>query len=247
MQAEWKEPAMGMPAIRSYRMPTRRELPPAQLPWRIDSSKAVLLIHDMQCYFLGFFPPGVPPVTDLVRNAALIRDAAAAAGVPVVYTAQPGAMTRRQRGLLYDLWGPGMDGDPEKRKVVPEVAPREGDVVLTKWRYSAFARSPLGELLEEWSRSQLVICGVYAHVGCLMTANDAYSRDVQSFLVADATADFTPEYHRLALTWAAERCAAVATTADVVTAFAAQASRPGPIADRSCTPTTAKPEGPHVP
>ena len=212
---------MGIPAIESYRMPTRQEIPAAQLPWRIEPGRAVLLIHDMQRYFLRFFPPGVPPVTDLVRNAARIRHAAAAAGVPVVYTAQPGAMTRSQRGLLHDIWGPGMDGDPEERKVVPEVAPREGDVVLTKWRYSAFARSPLGELLDEWDRSQLVICGVYAHVGCMMTANDAYTRDVQPFLVADATADFTLEYHRLALTWAAERCAAITTTADVVTAFSA--------------------------
>jgi bifunctional isochorismate lyase/aryl carrier protein len=200
-------------------MPTASELPVSRLSWRIDGRRAVLLIHDMQAYFLDFFPPGLPPVTELTRNTALIRRAAARAGVPVVYTAQPGAMTRRQRGLLYDLWGPGMDADPAKRRVVPEVAPREGDVVLTKWRYSAFARSPLGELLEQWGRSQLVICGVYAHVGCLMTANDAYARDVQPFLVADAIADFTPEYHRLALTWAAEQCAATVTTAGVVAAL----------------------------
>ena len=211
-----------IPAITSYAMPTRSDLPVPRLSWRIDSGKAVLLIHDMQAYFLGFFPQGTSPVTDLTRNAALIRRVAAQAGVPVVYTAQPGAMTRSQRGLLYDLWGPGMDGDPASRRVVPEVAPREGDVVLTKWRYSAFARSPLGELLEDWGRSQLVICGVYAHVGCLMTANDAYARDVQAFLVADAIADFTPEYHQLALTWAAERCAATVTTADVVGAFLPQ-------------------------
>lgn len=212
---------MGIPTIESYRMPTQQELPAAQLPWRIDPHQAVLLIHDMQSYFLGFFPPGVAPVTDLVSNAALIRRAATAASVPVIYTAQPGAMTRSQRGLLYDVWGPGMDGDPEKRKIVPELAPQEGDVVLTKWRYSAFARSRLGELLDEWGRSQLVICGVYAHVGCMITANDAYTRDVQPFLVADAIADFTLEYHRLALAWAAERCAAIATTTDVVTAFTA--------------------------
>lgn len=211
-----------VPAIASYSMPTRSELPAPRLSWRIDRGKAVLLIHDMQAYFLSFFPPGMPPVTDLIRNAALIKRAAAAARVPVVYTAQPGAMTRSQRGLLYDLWGPGMDGDPANRQVVPEVAPREGDIVLTKWRYSAFVRSPLGELLGEWGRSQLVICGVYAHVGCLATANDAYARDVQAFLVADAIADFTPEYHRLALTWAAERCAATVTTADVIGAFLSQ-------------------------
>lgn len=211
--------SMSVPVIGPYTMPGRSDLPVPRLSWQIDRDKAVFLIHDMQAYFLSFFPAGVPPVTDLTRNAARIRGAAAQAGVPVVYTAQPGAMTRSQRGLLYDLWGPGMDGDPANRRVVPEVAPREGDVVLTKWRYSAFVRSPLGDLLKEWGRSQLVICGVYAHVGCLATANDAYARDVQAFLVADAIADFTLGYHQLALTWAAERCAATVTTADVVGAF----------------------------
>lgn len=211
---------MGIPVIAPYPMPTRAELPASPLAWRIEAGRAVLLVHDMQSYFLSFFPPGRPPVTDLTRNTAAIRRAAAGAGVPVVYTAQPGAMTRAQRGLLYDIWGPGMDGDPASREIAPELAPREGDMVLTKWRYSAFARSPLGELLEAWGRSQLVICGVYAHVGCLMTANDAFTRDVQPFLVADAIADFTLEYHRLALTWAAQRCAATVTAADVVRAFA---------------------------
>jgi bifunctional isochorismate lyase/aryl carrier protein len=45
-----------------------------------------------------------------------------------------------------------------------------------------------------------------------MTANDAFAHDIETFFVADATADFTPEYHRLALTYAAERCAVVLPT-----------------------------------
>jgi trans-2,3-dihydro-3-hydroxyanthranilic acid synthase len=54
----------------------------------------------------------------------------------------------------------------------------------------------------------LLVCGVYAHVGCLVT----FSHDIQPFLVADAVADFSPQYHQLALSYAAERCAATPET-----------------------------------
>jgi isochorismate hydrolase len=60
-----------------------------------------------------------------------------------------------------------------------------------------------------------LICGVYGHVGVLMTAVDAFSNDIQPFLVADAVADFSAEFHRLALTYAAQRCAMVVTTKEV--------------------------------
>jgi bifunctional isochorismate lyase/aryl carrier protein len=166
----------------------------------------------MQRYFVDFFPSGTSPAEELMTNVARLHAVAGHANVPAVYSAQPGAMSRAERGLLYDFWGPGMDGDPVKRQIVPGVAPRHGDTVLTKWRYSAFHQSQLLSLIREWGRDQLVICGVYAHVGCLMTANDAFTSDLQPFLVADAVADFNADYHHLALRYAAERCAPVVTT-----------------------------------
>ncbi|KWX00481.1 isochorismatase [Carbonactinospora thermoautotrophica] len=207
---------MGIPAIRPYPMPTERELPENQVSWRPDPDRAALLIHDMQRYFVDFFPAGQSPRNELLANIQLIRRTAAELDMPVVYTAQPGAMTREQRGLLHDFWGPGMSDDPGHKRIVDELAPAEGDIVLTKWRYSAFHRSDLADIIRGQGRDQLIVCGVYAHVGCLMTACDAFALDIQPFLVADAVADFTPEYHRMALAYAAERCAATIFTRTLV-------------------------------
>lgn len=213
---------MSIPTITPYPMPTATELPANTVDWRPDPARAALLIHDMQRYFVDFFVPGRPPVTDLVGNIARIREQASRLGMPVVYTAQPGGMTPEQRGLLRDFWGPGMDTRPEHRQIIDELAPAATDVVLTKWRYSAFYRSDLAGILAEHCRDQLVICGIYAHVGCLMTASDAFSQDIQPFLVADAVADFDRAAHDLALRYVAGRCALTLRTDELIDVLARQ-------------------------
>lgn len=208
---------MPIPPITPYPMPTVADLPVNVAPWRVDPARAVLLIHDMQQYFVDFFPAGAAPVTDLVDNIVTLRAAADRLDIPVCYTAQPGGMTREERGLLHDFWGGGMAGNQEQRQVIAELAPRPSDVVLTKWRYSAFARTDLSARLRAWGRDQLIVCGIYAHVGILMTAADAFTQDIETFLVADAIADFSLAEHRMAIDYAARRCAVTCCTENVLT------------------------------
>jgi trans-2,3-dihydro-3-hydroxyanthranilic acid synthase len=210
----------GILRVEPYSMPTAKYLPANTAQWTVDSDRAVLLIHDMQQYFLRPFSPVDPLGDDLMRNTALLRDRCASLGLPVAYTMQPGSMTDEQRGLLKDFWGPGMRVDPDDRQVVEPVSPAPGDWVFTKWRYSAFFKSGLLERMHEHRRDQLIICGVYAHVGVLMTAVDAFTNDIQPFLVADAVADFSEQYHRLALDYAAQRCAVVTTVKTVLAELA---------------------------
>ncbi|MFF4170110.1 isochorismatase family protein [Streptomyces sp. NPDC001744] len=203
----------GLPTVESYPLPSPGTLPENVARWTPDPDRAVLLVHDMQRYFLAALPD--PLRSTLVRRAALLRERAASLGVPVAYTAQPGRMTDEERGLLKDFWGPGMRTETADREVVPELAPREGDWLLTKWRYSAFFRTDLLERMRAAGRDQLLLCGVYAHVGVLATAMEAYSHDIRTFLVADAVGDFSEAHHMLALTYVAQRCGSVVTAQEV--------------------------------
>ncbi|NSC25055.1 MULTISPECIES: isochorismatase family protein [Streptomyces] len=200
----------GIPDIPAYPMPGEQDLPANTARWTVRPERAVLLVHDMQRYFLRPFAD--EQRRTLVGNVVLLRERCARLGVPVAFTAQPGSMTPEQRGLLRDFWGPGMRLDAADRDVVGELAPRPDDWLLTKWRYSAFFRSDLLARMRGAGRDQLVVCGVYAHIGVLATAVDAFTHDIQTFMVADAVADFSADEHRLALTYAARRCAVVATT-----------------------------------
>lgn len=219
----------GLPQIPSYPLPTGSELPAARGPWRPDPARAALLVHDMQRYFLRPFAAGESPIAPVIANIARLARTARAVGVPVFYTAQEGDQHRRDRGLQADLWGPGMSADPDHRAIIPELAPQPGDIVLVKHRYSAFQRSNLQHLMRARGRDQLIICGVYAHIGCLMTAAEAFQRDIEPFMAADGLADFSRADHDMALRWAAGRCAVPMTTDALIAALVVmeQATSPG--------------------
>ncbi|WP_459503143.1 isochorismatase family protein [Bacillus sp. C1] len=203
---------MAIPAISVYKMPLESDLPSNKVTWKPDPKRAVLLIHDMQEYFLDAYQAEESPRVELISNMQLIRKTCKELGIPVVYTAQPGGQTLEQRGLLQDFWGSGIPEGPHKQKIVDELTPDENDIFLTKWRYSAFKKTNLLEILHEQGRDQLIICGVYAHIGCLLTACEAFMDGIQPFFIADAVADFSEEYHKQALQYASDRCAVTMTT-----------------------------------
>lgn len=207
---------MTIPRITDYPMPDPASFPANRTAWQPDPARAVLLIHDMQRYFLRFYEPDGALLRQLIANLVSLRDWARANGVPVVYTAQPHAQPAGDRALLNDMWGPGLTvAEPNLQRVVDELAPGTDDVVLTKWRYSAFKRSDLAKRMRGWERDQLVIGGVYAHIGCMVTALDAFMGDIQAFLVGDAVADFSEAEHRMALHYVATRCGALVATASL--------------------------------
>ncbi|WP_347303308.1 isochorismatase family protein [Croceibacterium sp. TMG7-5b_MA50] len=208
-------PARRLPGIAPYPMPA--EWPPSRADWVPERGRAALLVHDMQHYFVDAFAGD--PVAELTRNIAALLAAARSGGVPVFFTAQHGDQLRADRGLQADLWGPGMRHVAEHQPIVPALAPQEGDIVLVKHRYSAFQRSNLEVLMRARGRDQLIVCGIYAHIGCLFTAAEAFQLDIQPFMAGDALGDFSREWHDRALAHAADACARVMATAELVEAL----------------------------
>ncbi|MBM6549491.1 isochorismatase family protein [Marinomonas ostreistagni] len=207
---------MSIPRIASYPMPSPEQFPKNKVNWAFQPDRAVFLIHDMQAYFLRYYDQESELIQTLKRNLVAIKAFCQAHNIPVIYTAQPNDQAPEDRALLNDMWGNGVNDFPELQPVIPELAPTEADTVLVKWRYSAFHRSNLQELMQSWGRDQLLIGGVYAHIGCMVTATDAFMRDIQAFMVGDALADFSEAEHIQALVYTAGRSGSVIATQDVL-------------------------------
>ncbi|MFG2335749.1 isochorismatase family protein [Streptomyces yangpuensis] len=185
---------MDLSNVTPYPMPGEAALPPPSEVWSIEPDRAALLVLGMQPQFLRAFPATAAPGGELLANTVALRREARARRIPVVFGHAPGA-------------GPGPDD---------ALAPERGDHVITYVRENAFLRSHLRRMLALTGRDQLLLCGLFAAGGVLLTAADARMHGIQPFMAADAVADIGPEDHALALRWTAARWGVVRTTRTLI-------------------------------
>ena len=216
---------MSIPKIASYTPPQANEFT-NKVSWTFQPQQAALLIHDMQEYFVRFYGDNNPLIEQVISKIAQLRAELKAQGVKIIYTAQPEHQSLDERGLLNDMWGPGINKSPEQQAIVAALAPEEDDIILTKWRYSAFVRSELEDILKSQGIDQLAIVGIYANIGCMISANDAFMRDIKPFMLADCVADFNQQEHIKALEFVSGRCGFVCDSQSILNNATSDATDP---------------------
>ena len=209
---------MTIPRIPHYDLPQVQDYPTAKVNWQIDKKRAALLIHDMQDYFVDFYGADSTLINQVVNNIAQLKAWCIANDIPVFYTAQPAEQKDEDRALLNDMWGAGLTAYPEQAAIVSTLAPNPNDTVLTKWRYSAFYNSDLKNILKNNNKDQLIICGVYAHIGVLQTAAEAFMNGIQPFVLSDSVADFSLKDHLFAMQYVQRNLGVVETAQHVMAA-----------------------------
>ncbi|AFV12021.1 isochorismatase hydrolase [Thermacetogenium phaeum DSM 12270] len=84
-------------------------------------------------------------------------------------------------------------------EVCAELAPREGDVIIPKRRYSGFYGTDLDLALRELGAEDLVLVGVCTNICVLYTAADARMRNYKVSVLKDGVASFDEKAHEFAL------------------------------------------------
>ena len=130
------------------------------------------------------------PAWDSLEAIARLRDAAHAAGAPVVYTHGPRRKTRwTLGGWARTTDSPLPEQDAGGEAFAPAIEPAADDLVLEKLRPSAFFGTPLASLLLDAGRASVLICGGTAS-GCVRaTAVDAFSYGFDVAVVEEASFD----------------------------------------------------------
>jgi maleamate amidohydrolase len=191
-------------------------------------TRPALLLVDM---VMAYLTPSSPlcagdAAASALGSAARLADAARAAGAPVVLTnvlysdgAEGGLFFRKVPALTSFLEG-NPDGD-----FPPELAPRPGDIVVTKHYPSAFFGTSLAPMLHALGVDSLLIAG-YSTSGCVRASGlDALCHGFAPFVVRDACADRRPEPHEANLFDLQAKYAEVISEADALARLAALTPR----------------------
>ncbi len=162
----------------------------------IDAASTALLVVDMQNHFLI---PGAPlesragrqMIPTLRRAIAHCREHR----MQVVYTRQLHRPDGTDRELSKHFWDQDVNGDglldgASGAEIHPDLAPEDSDIIVAKYRYSAFFGTDLERRLRDRRIDTVVIGGVTTENCCHATARDAFFRDFAVGFLADATATF---------------------------------------------------------
>jgi bifunctional isochorismate lyase / aryl carrier protein len=209
--------------IQPYPLPGIECLALNKVQWPLQADDAVLLVHDMQNFWLDFFVDAQPVLAAVHSLVVSARES----GVPIVYTRGERPRHVAERALGVDMWGAGLAGEgitDHDIAICETLAPRPQDFVIDKLRVSAFYETPLAGLLGKMGRRQLVVCGVFAHHGVMVSSIEAFMRNHKVQLVADALGDYSEDDHWMALRYVAQTCGHLVLSEQVRKAFSSDRS-----------------------
>jgi len=191
----------------------RRRLEKAGFGQRLGfGERPAVLVIDVQNYNVGpkkgpstEYPSGGGKTAhEAVRRITQILEVARKSGVTVIYTqfilkkdqSDIGVYGRKRKFLDIDGWC--VEGS-EGAKIHKSVAPKPGDIVLTKKRPSAFFGTILSSLLIERKIDTLIITGGTTSNCVRATTVDAMSFNYRPIVVADCVYDRVQVSHDAAL------------------------------------------------
>lgn len=140
----------------------------------IKADMSSLLVIDVQ----ERLAPAMSDIEGVIANTSILLQAANRLAIPQLVSEQyPNGLGR----------------------TLDQVASLNEGPIVEKMSFSCMGDKDFVSHFKKAGREQAVIVGIEAHVCVLQTAMDLLSRDVQVFVVADATSSRKPESHALAM------------------------------------------------
>lgn len=189
--------------------------------FEFDVDKTALLIIDMNKAFVGKGAPlEVPKAIDNVPRIKQLLETCRAIKVPVIHVSHVFRKDGRDRGYMYEFWPILKEGALEEgsegTEIYPDIAPIEGESVITKHRYSAWFGTDLDIVVRNLKVDTLIICGTTTDRCTGLTAYEAFMRDLKVVFPEDANATFQDEVHTGMIISLDMGAAMIVKTADLI-------------------------------
>lgn len=176
-------------------------------PFDFDLARAAFIVVDMQNDFVREGAPLLVPdalgTGDPIKNViALFRRG----GRPVVFTRflagpQETDLWKWSPELRdpicccrpgFSRYYPDLGAERSCIDVIDELAPAPGDYIVDKYRYGAFQRTNLYDILQVEGVSSVVVAGTVTQICVEETARGAFDEGFQSILLRDGVSSFDP-------------------------------------------------------
>jgi nicotinamidase-related amidase len=166
----------------------------------------------------------------VVPNVRRLIEAFREHGAPVIYTrcaslrGDGSDQTWRHRafGLVCTV-------DSQDAQILDEIAPLEGDILLTKTGSSVFNSTNVEHLLRNMGITTLVMTGVWTNSCVESATRDSGDRDFRVVVAEDACAAMSPVGHKNALAYLDKNFCHVRSTAEVTDLLAAEVEAEMPV------------------
>jgi nicotinamidase-related amidase len=192
----------------------------------INSQSTALLIQDMQNELLKGSIPATPlSGSQIIANCQKLLEKARQAGMPVIYVRVSRRPDRKDAprppfgAPPGPAAGPRLTEGTEDAEIVPELAPRPEDPVVTKHTTSPFNTTDIEVYLRRFGINTLILTG-YSTTGVVEgSLRDARDKDYDCIVVRDCCAAATEQEHNTCMDIVFPRMAWVAGVEEVIKAI----------------------------
>lgn len=195
------------------------------------SERCALVIYDMQAGIV----PQIPDGQRIVTGCRTLLEAARVAGMRVFFTRhfflpnRSSGVGQLRRAMIWqrktdpDEIGPMIPHGSDAWQIVPELAPREDEVIIDKITMSAFESTFLNLALRDAHLDSFIIAGIALEVGIEPTVRHGADLNLIPVVAADACGSKTQEaYERSLATMKETGEVIVCPVAEIVSALSAR-------------------------
>lgn len=186
----------------------------------IDKRKTALVVIDLQKGIVAM-PTQPHNAASVIRNAVGLADSFRKNRMPVflVHVVATEAERLKPNADQQPWSTSGQQLPRDWADIVPELGPKENDVVIAKKQWGAFYGTELDLQLRRRGLDTIVLCGISTNAGVESTARFAYEYGYQQIFAEDAMAARSTEEHNSTLNYTFKRIGRVRSTEQILTAL----------------------------